>query len=80
MTTEARRRKLFIYLADAEDEKVDALYALLEGDMKGNSLELSEAHILILEQRRDDYKNGKSKPEPWQVVHHRIRNHSNCCK
>lgn len=77
MTTKARRQELMIYLADAEDKKVNALYTLLEGEMKDEPFVLSDEHLLILEQRRSDYVNGKSKPEPWQDVHDRIRNKRN---
>ena len=74
MTTKARREELMIYLADATDKKVNALYTLLEEEIKENSFTLSEAHINILEQRRADYLAGKTKTQIWEEVHARIRN------
>ena len=74
MTTKARREELMIYLTDATDKKVNALYALLEDEIKENAFTLSGEHLDILEKRRADFIAGKSKPQPWQEVHARIRN------
>jgi hypothetical protein len=74
MTAKARREELIIYLTDAADKKVNALYALLEEEMKENSFTLTAEHLNILEGRRADFLSGKSKPQPWQEVHARIEN------
>ena len=74
MTTKARREELMIYLTDATDKKVNALYALLEDEIKESSFTLSRDHLDIIEKRRADFLSGKSKPQPWQEVHARIRN------
>jgi len=74
MTIKARREELMIYLTDATDKRVNALYALLEEEIKDNSFTLTSGHLDILEARRADYLAGKSKPQPWQEVHARIRN------
>jgi len=74
MTTKARREELIIYLTEAADKRVNALYALLEEEMKDNSFTLTTEHLDILEERRADFLSGKSKPQPWQEVHARIRN------
>ncbi len=74
MTNKARREDLIIYLADATDKKVNALYALLEDEIKENSFRLTDEHLKIVEDRRADFVAGKKKPEPWQDVHARIRN------
>ena len=73
MTTKARREELIIYLTDAADKKVNALYALLEEELKENAFTLTDEHLNILEGRRADFLSGKSKPQPWQEVHARIR-------
>jgi len=77
MTNRARRQDLMICLADAEYKKVNVIDSVKAEEMKEGTFELSVAHFLILEQRRDDYINGKSKPEPWQEVHDRIGNYTN---
>jgi len=74
MATTARRQQLMIYLADATDKKVNALYTLLEEEMKETDFSLSDEHLKILEKRHTDYLNAKSKPSPWEEVHKRIRN------
>ncbi len=74
MTAKARREELMIYLTDATDKKVNALYTLLEEDIKEHSFTLTSEHIDILEKRRADFLAGKTKPQPWQEVHARIRN------
>jgi len=74
MTTKARREELIIYHTDAADKKVNARYALLEEEMKESSFILTSEHLNILEGRRADFLSGKSKPQPWQEVHARIRN------
>ena len=73
MTTKARREDLMIYLAEATDKKINALYTLLEEDVKETSFTLTKAHLNILDQRKADYLSGKSKPQPWEDVHARIR-------
>ena len=63
-----------IYLADATDKKVNALYSLLEKELKEPEFSLTAEHVNILNKREADYLSGKSKPSPWQEVHKRIRN------
>ncbi len=74
MDTAARREQLMIYLADAKDKKINALYALLEEDIKESGFTLTDAHMEILEQRRMDSLSGKSVARPWPEVHDRILN------
>jgi hypothetical protein len=74
MTTAARRQQLLIYLADATDEKVEALFTLLEGDMGWQSTALTAGQLQILAQRKADFLSCKSKPVPWEEVQDRITN------
>jgi putative addiction module component (TIGR02574 family) len=74
MTTKVRRENLMIYLAEATDKKVNALYTLLEEEIKDTSFTLTDEHLNILEQRRADYLGGKSTVVPWEEVHEKIRN------
>ena len=74
MATAARRQQLMIYLADATDKKVNALYSLLEKELKETEFSLTEEHLKILNKREADHLSGKSRPSPWQEVHQRIRN------
>ncbi len=73
MQTSARRQQLMQYLADAPDKKVNALYALLEDELKGSAFVLTDEHLEILEQREQEYFAGKTTTSPWQEVHQRIR-------
>ncbi len=74
MATKGKREELMIYLADATDKKVNALYALLEGEIKEHAFTLNEEHNNILEERSADYRAGNSQPSPWEDAHARIRN------
>ncbi len=74
MTNTEKRQQLIIWLADAEDEKVNALYTLMEGNLNEHSYDLTDEHARIVEERHQNYLNGTSKPSPWQEVHDRVRN------
>jgi len=74
MTTKTRREDLMIYLADADDKKVNALYTLLEEDIKETSFLLTDEYLSILEQRRSAHLSGESTPVQWKEAHARIVN------
>jgi hypothetical protein len=73
MQTAARRQQLMRYLADAPDKKVNALYTLLEDELKAPTFALTDEHLDILEQREAEYLNAKAVTTPWEEVHQRIR-------
>jgi hypothetical protein len=74
MTTAAIRKQLMTYLADANDEKIKALYTLLANDMKEeHSFGLTGDQLSILEERRESYTTGKAKGRGWKEVHEDIR-------
>jgi hypothetical protein len=73
MTTLAIRKKLMTYLADADDNKVKALYTLLEKELQQDELSvLTDEHLQILEREREMHINGQSKSysreEAWQII------------
>jgi hypothetical protein len=75
MTIAAIRKQLMTYLADADDEKVKALYTILANDMKEQGdFVLSETQVSILEERKATYSTGKSKGSTWKEVKERVQN------
>ncbi|HEY4148476.1 MAG TPA: addiction module protein [Chitinophagaceae bacterium] len=71
----AIRKKLITYLADADEKRVKAIYALFEDDInREETLKLNESHLKILDERRARHLTGKDKSYGWQDVHSRIRN------
>jgi len=74
MASAAIRKKLITFLADADEKKVRAIYALFEDDIKREeAFKLQEDHLKILDERRARHLNGKDKSSNWQEVHTRIR-------
>jgi hypothetical protein len=62
MTTTAIRQKLMIYLAEADDSKVKALYTLLENDIQAEDIfSFSDEQLQILELERELHLSGKTK-------------------
>ena len=72
MTLVARRQQLIQFLEHANDNKINALYTLLEDEILDNNFVLTTEHLEILNKREDDYKNGNLQPSPWEEVHQRI--------
>lgn len=62
MPTSVIRQKLLNYLADADEEKIEAIYTLLEREIEeGQLLPLSPEQIKILEEERQNHIRGVSK-------------------
>ena len=75
MASTAIRKKLITFLADADEKKVKAIYALFEDDIKREeAFKLQEEHLKILDERRARHLGGKDKSSSWQDAHTRIRN------
>lgn len=73
MTTLTMRQKLMSYLADAEDNKVKAIYTLLERDIdEEDAFLLSEEQFDILEHEQELHLTGKTKSytrdEAMQII------------
>jgi len=62
MTTGDMRERLIAYLTDAEENKVNALYTLLENAIEENaSYELTDEQYHILQEERAEYLRGEGK-------------------
>jgi hypothetical protein len=62
MTSTAIRQRLITYLSDAEDNKIRAIYTLLEREIEEEqSFNLSEEHLDILDRERELHLNGETK-------------------
>ncbi|GGH12673.1 hypothetical protein [Pedobacter zeae] len=62
MTSTAIRQRLITYLSDAEDNKIRAIYTLLEKEIEGEqSFSLTEEHLEILDRERELHLNGQTK-------------------
>jgi len=62
MTSTAIRQRLITYLSDAEDNKIKALYTLLENDIVAeSSFSISEEHLDILDRERELHLKGLTK-------------------
>ena len=66
MTTAAIRSRLISYLADADDNKVKAIYTLLENDIEQKEgFVLSDEQLEILDREHELHISGKSKSYSW---------------
>jgi len=62
MTVTTIRKIVLDYLADAEDDKIKAIYTLLKNDIEPEAeFELTEEQYQILERERELHLSGKSK-------------------
>lgn len=62
MTSTAIRQRLITFLSDAEDNKIKAIYTLLEREIEAEkSFTLSDQHLEILDQQRELHFTEKTK-------------------
>ncbi len=62
METSTAREKLMTYLADADENKINALYTLLEKDIEEeHTYQLTDEQYLILKEERAMYLRGEGK-------------------
>lgn len=74
MTTAAIRKRLLMYIADADEKKIRGLYMLVEDDIAdGKKFKLSALQAKMLEQERKKHVAGKSKSYNWQEAKQVIR-------
>ena len=74
MTVATIRKKLKTYVDDVDDEKVKALYTLLEGDIEENSsFVLTKEHLSILDEEHALHVSGKTKSYSWEDTKKIIR-------
>lgn len=76
MTTAAIRSRLISYLADADDNKVKAIYTLLENDIEQKEgFVLSDEQLEILDREHELHISGKSKSYSKTEAIEMIKNH-----
>ncbi|NTE05265.1 hypothetical protein G6M26_34595 [Agrobacterium tumefaciens] len=73
MTSTAIRKRLITYLSDAEDNKIKAIYTLLENEIENEkSFVLTKDHLEILDKERELHLNGVtnsySKQEALDII------------
>jgi hypothetical protein len=74
MATLTVRQKLMTYLADADDSKVNALYTLLQNDIKQeDAFILTAEQFQILEKERELHLSGESKSYTREEANQIIR-------
>lgn len=62
MTSTAIRQRLITYLSDAEDNKIKAIYTLLENEIENEkSFSLTKEHLEILDKERELHLSGATK-------------------
>lgn len=66
MDTTTIRQKLFDYIRKADDNKVKAIYAIVEGEIDQVSEWWNDKELMSeLEKRSADLKNGKDEGVTW---------------
>ena len=73
MTSTAIRKRLITYLSDAEDNKIKAIYTLLENEIENEkSFVLTKDHLEILDKERELHLNGVtdsySKQDTFDII------------
>ncbi len=69
MDTTTKRQKLHEYIDTAENDKVDALYTILEHDVKEPYEWWNDEELCAeLDRRSADFASGKDKGVPWEEV------------
>jgi len=61
MTFIALKEKLHEYIEQADEKKVTAIYTLVEDEIEGTGFVYDEETLDMLDQRVEDYQNGKIK-------------------
>jgi hypothetical protein len=75
MSSTLIRKKLITYLADADDKKVKAVYALLEDEIEDKAEFIAtKEQLRLIEERRKRHKEGKDDSVTWKTAHEKIRN------
>ncbi len=74
MTYEAVKEKLYWYIEHADQNKVMAIYTLLNEEIESGS-EYDEATLKELERRRDDMLSGKAKTYTFEEIKESLTQH-----
>lgn len=74
MATLTIRQKLMTYLADADDSKIKAVYALLEKDIQDKTIgNLSKEQLKVLDKERKMHLHGQTKSYTRQEANQIIK-------
>lgn len=74
MSTIEIKKSLHKYIDIADEEFLKAIYALIKYEKSRETFELSPEQKKILDERRHNHKNGKSKSYTWEEVKQHARN------
>ena len=67
MNTAAMRQQLHNYLEVADDKKINAIFIMVEDDIKDSAVTYTEEYKAELDQRVDYYLNGGKMVSPEQM-------------
>lgn len=74
MTTDNIRQKLHDFITDADDEKIEGVYQILESEIsKNGSFILTEEQIGIVDEERQKHQHRESKSYTWEEAKEIIR-------
>ncbi|MEO6814107.1 MAG: addiction module protein [Ginsengibacter sp.] len=68
MDTAIIRRKLFDYIRDADDQKVRAIYILVEDTIEEENDIRNDEFVEEMIRRKNEYKQGKTEGYSWEEV------------
>ena len=72
MTSSQLRKKLHQFIDVAEEKKLNAIYVMVEEEMEAHSM-LNNKQKAELDQRLDEYMQGKGEEYTWKDASARIR-------
>ncbi|MEO6149464.1 MAG: addiction module protein [Mucilaginibacter sp.] len=73
MDTAVIRQKLYEYIRSADDEKVKAIYTILESDESPSQQWWNDEELVAeLDKRSSDLKSGADKGMSWEEVKSRL--------
>jgi hypothetical protein len=73
MSTIEIKKSLHNYINIADEQFLKAIYALMQYDLSKDGFELTNEQKKILDARRINHKNGKSKSYTWAEVKQRAK-------
>ena len=68
MSTVTIRQKLHRYIETAQDKKVKAIFAMVEDEIKDDTIEWTDDFLIGLNKRASDFENGKVQGRTWGEV------------
>jgi len=76
MNTTAIRQQLHQYIEDADDNKIEAIFTILQTDMKASS-SYTDEELKKFYDRREKYQQGNTTTYNAEEAHEYIRNSRN---